>query len=853
MAMMEKMKKLMAEPIDDDDWEDDYDYDQEWEEDYDEEGDEKQEVQVVQQELPPGAIMRPLRVMSNAANRQCNVGIHTVEIYYPQFYLKQIEMEEYDARPDRYGPSVIGKYTKGIGQIEARFPSDDEDVVSYALTVTHKMIERMDRVGFNQTANYSFDGKQINHWNAFGRIDIGSESLIDRSKSMKTYVMDLFERYGNGEADIEGVDMYNACYGGQAAGLCVLNWVESDRWDGRYGMAIATDVSDAFNTHLFCVGAATTGTLFFPDAPLCHYSLRASCILHRFDFFKPVGWHMMGPLTDGKYSVNAYMDCVDMCHLTLKKKMNNMSVVKNAGFNVFHTGGGFHIVKKAYQRMMRSDDNKMPNAEKDKFLLEKLVPSTHILKIVGPCHTVSSFLNISSVSMTQWDKAIGKSLVVFTYGSGSAASMYQTLYNDVLWMVPFNQWLTQFYDDNSMLLYPDISGRLHDKYIATWMKFGYIPNGRQENGIDPWKYQSDVYYLMEIDVYGRRFYHRGGIIAEPMDKKWDLEADRAEGRKMRPDWGPLPPKPVKTEGGSKKDKTLDDVWKDIEVDMLNAFEPPKKEVIQEAYSKTNPQHRICSESITDTANLEMIKFDGERHTYQIVGTWTGLKEAEEMQSSSDELFLFDITVGENGWEEFYLLQDGDWERKIFPAVASSWKAMPCVGPYNMPEPKHWLVDSRFGAPLEDTGSPGDKYRVSFSWSNKSVKRLEWSKLEGQSGPFKQGTYSICGVSATPLEMKSDGEGKFTKEFTMSSRAAEFYLVRNEDEAQRIYPDVDLDKDGNATSKGTSGDRVLGVAPWPSKKAAPVWEVSGSLGSKVMVTFTRNPDLPDEMDLEFTVS
>merc|ERR1719456_1922620 len=88
-------------------------------------------------EVVPGATMRPLRVMSNAANRQCNVGIHTIELYYPQFYISQMEMEEYDARPDRYGPSVIGKYTKGIGQIEARYPTDDEDPVSYAMTNIH--------------------------------------------------------------------------------------------------------------------------------------------------------------------------------------------------------------------------------------------------------------------------------------------------------------------------------------------------------------------------------------------------------------------------------------------------------------------------------------------------------------------------------------------------------------------------------------------------------------------------------------------------------------------------------------------------------------------------------------------
>ncbi len=35
--------------------------------------------------------------------------------------------------------------------------------------------------------------------------------------------------YGNGECNVEGVDQYNACYGGQACGLTVLSWVESDR------------------------------------------------------------------------------------------------------------------------------------------------------------------------------------------------------------------------------------------------------------------------------------------------------------------------------------------------------------------------------------------------------------------------------------------------------------------------------------------------------------------------------------------------------------------------------------------------------------------------------------------------
>ena len=44
-----------------------------------------------------------------------------------------------------------------------------------------------------------------------------------------------------GNTDIEGVDSTNACYGGTAALLNCVNWVESNSWDGRYGLVVCTD------------------------------------------------------------------------------------------------------------------------------------------------------------------------------------------------------------------------------------------------------------------------------------------------------------------------------------------------------------------------------------------------------------------------------------------------------------------------------------------------------------------------------------------------------------------------------------------------------------------------------------
>lgn len=54
---------------------------------------------------------------------------------------------------------------------------------------------------------------------------------MDKSKSVKTVLMQLFEKAGN--TDIEGVDTTNACYGGTAALFNSLSWIESSAWDGQ--------------------------------------------------------------------------------------------------------------------------------------------------------------------------------------------------------------------------------------------------------------------------------------------------------------------------------------------------------------------------------------------------------------------------------------------------------------------------------------------------------------------------------------------------------------------------------------------------------------------------------------------
>lgn len=136
-----------------------------------------------------------------------NVGIIAMEVYFPYNCVNQEKLEEFD------GVSK-GKYTIGLGQRNMGFCGDREDINSLSLTVVHKLMEK----------------NSINP-NDIGRLEVGTETLIDKSKSVKSVLMQLFEESGN--TNIEGIDATNACYGGTQALFNAVSWIESSAWDGE--------------------------------------------------------------------------------------------------------------------------------------------------------------------------------------------------------------------------------------------------------------------------------------------------------------------------------------------------------------------------------------------------------------------------------------------------------------------------------------------------------------------------------------------------------------------------------------------------------------------------------------------
>lgn len=135
-----------------------------------------------------------------------NVGILAMHVYFPKTCVDHSELEKYD------GVSA-GRYTIGLGQTHMGFCSDLEDINSLSMTAVQGLIEK---------AGLSYSD--------IGRLEVGTETILDKSKSVKTVLMQLFASSGNHH--VEGIDTTNACYGGTQALFNAAAWIESSAWDG---------------------------------------------------------------------------------------------------------------------------------------------------------------------------------------------------------------------------------------------------------------------------------------------------------------------------------------------------------------------------------------------------------------------------------------------------------------------------------------------------------------------------------------------------------------------------------------------------------------------------------------------
>ncbi|KAF7343234.1 3-hydroxy-3-methylglutaryl coenzyme A synthase [Mycena venus] len=385
------------------------------------------------------------------APRPKDVGILAMETYFPLRCISEADLEEYD------GVSK-GKYTIGLGQEYMAWPDDREDINSFALNAVSGLLEK-----------YNIDPKSI------GRIDVGTETIIDKSKSVKTTLMSLFAESGN--FDIEGIDSKNACYGSTAALYNAINWVESSSWDGRNAIVVAGDIAIYAKGSARPVGGAgACAMLIGPNAPVVFEPIHGTYMADTYDFYKP-NLSSEYPEVDGPMSVVTYIQALDESYKAYKAKAAGASKkahlsgnghangdsetpfsLEDVDYALFHSPYGKQAIK-GHARMLYNDFRSAPSApqfavipevERDVFLTAtqkasltdknvekafvaagkksfaaKVDPTMACSRRLGNMYTASLYGCLASLLSTVPSAELqGKRASMYAFGGGCAGSFW---------------------------------------------------------------------------------------------------------------------------------------------------------------------------------------------------------------------------------------------------------------------------------------------------------------------------------------------------------------------------------------------------------------------------------------------
>lgn len=458
------------------------------------------------------------------SSRPQNIGIKAIEIYFPPQCVEQSELEKFDG-------VAAGKYTIGLGQTRMSFCDDREDIYSLALTTLSSLFEK-----------YNIDP------NAVGRLEVGTETMLDKSKSVKSVLMQLFEKSGN--FDVEGVDCINACYGGTNAVFNSVNWIESSAWDGRDAVVVAGDIAlykkgNARPTG----GAGCVAMLIGPDAPLAFEpGLRGSYITHAYDFYKP-DLTSEYPYVDGQFSLKCYTEAVDQCYKAYNAREQKIKSRANGhtnGTNGAHAEDektpidrfdymAFHaptckLVSKSYARMLYNDflaDPQNPafkdvapelkdveyqasltdkNVEKTfmaltkKRFTQRVQPAIQVATMCGNMYCGSVYGGIVGLLSNVAPQDIsGKRLGIFSYGSGLASSLFSMkVVGDTSEMREKLDLQTRL--DQRNIVAPEVYDEMCLLREKAHLKKDFKPVGSTE------KLLPGTYYLTEVDDMFRRKY-----------------------------------------------------------------------------------------------------------------------------------------------------------------------------------------------------------------------------------------------------------------------------------------------------------------------------------------------------------
>ncbi len=309
-------------------------------------------------------------------------GIEALSFYTPHRYISLKTLAEHHG----IDPA---KFSNGIGQDMIALPGHDEDIVTMAAEAARPIIEK------------------------YGRDDIdtvmlATETGIDQSKAASIYVHQLL----NLQSNCRCVELKQACYSATPALQMACSYVA--RKPNKKVLVIASDVAryDLDSSGEATQGAGAVAMLVSSQPKTLEIGTTSGVFSEDImDFWRPNDRRT--PLFDGKFSALRYLNA-------LVEAWKDYQVNGGKSYDEF-SHFCYHL---PFSRM--GDKANRHLAKNAGHALNKETAENGLLynRIIGNSYTASLYIALISTLDNAKDDLTGKSIGLFSYGSGASAEFF---------------------------------------------------------------------------------------------------------------------------------------------------------------------------------------------------------------------------------------------------------------------------------------------------------------------------------------------------------------------------------------------------------------------------------------------
>jgi hydroxymethylglutaryl-CoA synthase len=377
------------------------------------------------------------------------VGIDALGVYIPRLYVDLTGEWAERRAPILSGGDVtklVGKVTEGVGVRRMSVIDAHQDCATLAAMAAKRAIDAG-----------GIDPRDIDY------LAVGTETTVDQSKSIASYVLGMLERHYGVSLEGMGTPQFQfACVGATYALEAAVSRIRAGDASKPYALVIASDVSKyplrTAGEYTQGAGAVAAIVAANPRLVALDRGLSGSATRDERDFFRP-NW-ASAAVVDGKYSIDVYLDCVEAALVAYADRVgaSGASLYDTVDWFLFHVPFprmAEYAAARIFGKLWLEDNamqaalvREVPAAAADPStrssqwrkdferalarsqtfrdaFTRKVAPSLSLARDVGNIYSGSLYLALASlIEQTRDEDMAGKRLLFASYGSGASAKVF---------------------------------------------------------------------------------------------------------------------------------------------------------------------------------------------------------------------------------------------------------------------------------------------------------------------------------------------------------------------------------------------------------------------------------------------